>query len=157
MGIDIGIKLNKKIASDDLKSKFYSYEEGNASDDICCLSRAFYSLVTKDDIIDELNKVLKFDCTFLQEPKLNHVEENDDTKFQFGWVNSVLFLENLKEVKNRINLKSNYFEKMNLNSNWIYYFREQGNGYFIDDINNLIEVIEIGNIQGLTEICYSIG
>jgi hypothetical protein len=163
MGLDIGLKLNKAIASDKLRNQFYNWSTENTSDDIYCLSRGYCNLVMSkhyadsEPLITELNKVLEADCSFIQEPKVNHYEEDEVTKFQFGWISSTQFLDNLKYVKSLIQNKSDFSSRMNLNDDWKYYFGGQDEYCFSQDIDNLIEVIEIGNLQGVTKVCYSAG
>ena len=163
MGFDIGLKLNKEIASDGLRNKFYSWNTENTSDDIYCLSRGFCNMILSqhyDDsepVISELNEVLGYDCSFIQEPKVNHNEEDEETRFKFGWANSVQFLDNLKKVKTLIQDNSDFSKNIELSEDWKYYFSGQDEDCFPQDIDNLIEVIEIGNSQGVTEICYSVG
>jgi hypothetical protein len=110
-----------------------------------------------EPIISELSKVLGFDCKFIQEPKVNHIEEDEETRFQFGWVNSNSYLNNLKIVKTLVQSNSDMSSKIDLSEDWKYYFSGQDKYSFQQDIDHLIEVLEIGNLQGLTEICYSVG
>ena len=163
MGMDIGLKLNKVITSDQLRNKFYSWNTENTSDDIYCLSRGFCNMILSqhyndgEPVISELNEILEFDCSFIQEPKANHNDEDAETRFQFGWVNSVQFLNNLRKIKTLIQDNSDFSKNIDLNEDWKYYFSGQDDDCFPQDIDNLIEVIEIGNSQGVTEICYSVG
>jgi len=163
MGLDISIKLNIEIASEELRNKFYIWSNEYASDEIGCLSRDFCNMVLSqhsdsgEPIISELSKVLSFDCKFLQEPKVNHIEEDEDTRYQFGWVNSISYLNNLKIVKTLVQSNSDMSSKIDLSEDWKYYFSGQDKYSFQQDIDHLIEVLEIGNLQGLTEICYSVG
>jgi hypothetical protein len=92
-----------------------------------------------------------------QEPKVNHIEEDEDTRYQFGWVNSISYLNNLKIVKTLVQSNSDMSSKIDLSEDWKYYFSGQDKYSFQQDIDHLIEVLEIGNLQGLTEICYSVG
>jgi hypothetical protein len=41
MGLDISIKLNIEIASEELRNKFYTWSNEYTSDEIGCLSRDF--------------------------------------------------------------------------------------------------------------------
>jgi cobalamin biosynthesis protein CbiG len=164
MSMDIGIKLNKEVSSDQLRDKFYSWEkETNISDDIYCLSPSYCGMVlskhyeNSEPIISELSKALNFDCTFIQEPKVNHNEEDEETRFQFGWVNSISFLDNLKNLKKAIDTNSEFQNKLNLKDEWKWYFDKKNIDTFSQEIDNLIEVLEVGNSQGVTEICYSVG
>jgi hypothetical protein len=110
-----------------------------------------------EPLITELNKALEVDCSFIQEPKVNHCEEDEETKFQFGWVSSSQFLGNLKNVRSLIQNNSDFSKKMNLNENWQDYFSRQDEHCFLQDIYNLIKIIEISNFQGVNDICYSAG
>ena len=160
MGLDISLKLNKQIESVELKNQFYAWNTNNSSDDICCLSRAYCGLMLMqfdsygNEVVGELNRVLEFDCSFLQEPKPNHVDEKEDTLFKFGWVNTIEFLGNLKKLEKTLQMKPDFSQSLNVDANWKNYFNGQGRGTFFEDITNLIKVLEIGNEQGLTEICY---
>lgn len=163
MSMSIGLKLNKVISSDILRDKFYSWEtETNKSDDIYCLSSGFCSIVMakhfeeSEPIISELSKSLNYDCTFIEEPKANHSEEDEETQFKFGWINSEIYLDNLKKIKIIIDTNSEFFKNLNLSSEWSWYFDNKNEDTFSQDIINLIEVIEIGNEQGVSEICYTV-
>lgn len=162
MGFDIGLKLNKAIASDDIKKQFYPHDDENTNDEIFCLTRAYCNMILtqhftdSEPIISELSRVLQFDCSFLEEPKANHSEEDESTRFQFGWVNSFHFLDNLMQLKDTIQTQPNFSKNLNLNYNWTYYFTKQEEEDFFKDIDNLIKVLEVAHSQGVTEICYSV-
>ncbi len=163
MGLDIGLKLNKEVVSNDLKNQFYSWSDDDASDDIYCLSRGYCNLVLaqhfadSEPIIIELSRVLQFDCCFIDKPKANHCEEDEATRFQFGWVDSVQFLEKLIILKGLVDARPDFSKDLKLSNVLKYYFSKQEDGDFFEDISNLIKVLEIGNAQGVTEICYSVG
>lgn len=164
MSMDVGLKLNKEISSDTLRDKFYSWEtEKNSSDDIYCLSPGFCSLALgklfedSEPIISELSKALNFECNFIEEPKANHSEEDEETRFQFGWVSSTLYLENLKKMRTLIDTNPDFYTKLDLTNQWEWYFDKKNEGTFSQDIDNLIEVLEVGNSQGVIEICYTAG
>lgn len=162
MGFDIGLKLNKEITSDELRKKLYSYENEKSTDNICCLSRGFCNMVLSqfiddESIMPELSGKLNFDCSFLEEPKANHIDEDDETKFQFGWVDSSLFLENLKELKKALDNNPTFYENLDLEEDWQYYFNKENEDCFYQDIQNIIEILEVANNQGVTELCYTIG
>ncbi len=163
MGLDIGLKLNKEVASAALRDKFYSTNTANTADDIYCMSRGYCNLILSkhspesEELVAELSKALAFDCGFLQEPKVNHYEEDEETKFQFGWVNSTQFLDNLKKVKALMHDKTGFSANMNLSEAWKQYFGGQDPHSFSQDVENIIEIIDVANAQGTTELCYSVG
>lgn len=164
MSIDIGIKLNKEISSDELRDKFYPWEkETNLSDNIYCLSPSYCGMVLSqhyedsEHIILELSNALNFNCKFIKEPKANHNEEDEETRFQFGWVDSTSFLENLKGLRLAIDANPDFHNKLNLNNEWKWYFNKNNKDTFSQEVDNLIEIIEVGNSQNVTEICYSVG
>lgn len=159
MGLDISIKLNKKIKSDYLKEKYHLWTD--ESDDIVCLSRDYCNLMLmqfepeNEQFFSDLNTTFGYDCSFLQKPKLNHPEESEETLFQFGWLKSNDFLEQLKQLKLVIENKRDFVPHVHWPLEWIEYFITEGS--FLINISNLIEVLEIGNQQGVTEVCYVIG
>jgi hypothetical protein len=161
MGLDIGIKFNKEIVSKTLSDKFSKSEE--KLDNLYCLSRGYCHMIMMKEfsdgepVIEELEKALDYDCSFIQEPKANHYEEGDDTLFQFGWVNSIDFLKDLTEVQKMLKINLHNLKKLNLEDNWVDYFNEKGEYGFKNDIDNLMEVLDIANKKGVTEICYTIG
>jgi hypothetical protein len=164
MSFNIGLKLNKQVSSDILRDKFYSWEtENNSSDDIYCLSPSYCGIVLSqhyedsEPLIQELSSALSYDFKFIQEPKANHNEEDEETLFQFGWVSSTSFLDNLKNVRKVIDANPDFHSKLNLSDEWKWYFNNNNKDTFSQEINNLIEVLEIGNSQGVTEICYTVG
>jgi phage pi2 protein 07 len=159
MGFDISLKLNKVIDATEIRDKFAPYVD-NQSDSISCLSRGFCNLVLNqhfpdnEPLILELSKALEFNCSFIEEPKANHFEEDEETRFKFGWVKSDIFLSNLVKLNEQLELKPQFSKNLDLSSDWIYYFEEDEENNFRQDIRNLIGVIEICNQQEITEICY---
>jgi len=159
MGFDIGIRMNKKIESVYLKEKFHPWVEEDF--DFGCLSRGYCSLMLlqfesgNEELFIDLKNVFGYDCTFLQRPKVNHVEEGEDTLFQFGWEESKGFLAQLKELKLIIDSKQGFIKPPHWPLEWEEYFITDGS--FLKDIANLVEVLEVGNAEGVTEVCYVIG